>query len=139
MLAYVTIGTNNKEKAVAFYAELLGELGAKQLFNNERLVFFGTDMTTPMIAVGTPFDGEAATNGNGTMLAIPVGSRENVDKIYAKALALGATDEGAPGERPPGFYGGLIPAFYPKKPTNFPMGGGGAGRFERAAGPVQDA
>ena len=64
MLAYVTIGTNNKEKAVAFYAELLGELGAKQLFNNERLVFFGTDMTTPMIAVGTPFDGEAATNGN---------------------------------------------------------------------------
>ena len=41
MLAYVTIGTNDKEKAVAFYAELLGELGAKQLFNNENLVFFG--------------------------------------------------------------------------------------------------
>ena len=108
MLAYVTIGTNDKEKAVAFYAELLGELGAKQLFNNERLVFFGIDMATPMIAVGTPFDGEAATNGNGTMLAIRVGSRENVDKIYAKALALGATDEGAPGERSPGFYGGYI-------------------------------
>ncbi|MEC8290870.1 MAG: hypothetical protein VXZ78_02130 [Pseudomonadota bacterium] len=60
MLAYVTIGTNDKEKAVAFYAELLGELGAKQLFNNENLVFFGIDMGTPMIAVGTPFDGEAA-------------------------------------------------------------------------------
>lgn len=108
MLAYVTIGTNNKEKAVAFYAELLGELGAKKLFNNENLVFFGLDMTTPMIAVGTPFDGQAATNGNGTMLAIPVGSRENVDKIYAMALALGATDEGAPGERAAGFYGGYI-------------------------------
>ena len=122
MLAYVTIGTNNKEKAVAFYAELLGELGAKQLFNNERLVFFGTDMATPMIAVGTPFDGEAATNGNGTMLAIPVGSRENVDKIYAKALALGATDEGAPGERAPGFYGGYVRDFDRNKLTICHMG-----------------
>ena len=112
MLAYVTIGTNDKEKAVAFYAELLGELGAKQLFNNERLVFFGIDMATPMIAVGTPYDGEAATNGNGTMLAIPVGSRENVDKIYAKALELGATDEGAPG-----FYGGYIRDFDRNKIT----------------------
>ena len=96
MLAYVTIGTNDKEKAVAFYTELLGELGAKQLFNNERLVFFGTDMATPMIAVGTPFDGEAATNGNGTMLAIPVGSRENVDKIYAKALHWGRPTKAHP-------------------------------------------
>lgn len=117
MLAYVTIGTNDKEKAVAFYAELLGELGAKQLFNNERLVFFGIDMATPMIAVGTPYDGETATNGNGTMLAIPVGSRENVDKIYAKALELGATDEGAPGERAPGFYGGYIRDFDRNKIT----------------------
>ena len=117
MLAYVTIGTNDKEKAVSFYAELLGELGAKQLFNNERLVFFGVDMATPMIAVGTPYDGEAATNGKGTMLAIPVGSTENVDKIYAKALELGATDEGAPGERAAGFYGGYIRDFDRNKIT----------------------
>ena len=122
MLAYVTIGTNDKEKAVAFYTELLGELGAKQLFNNERLVFFGTYMATPMIAVGTPYDGEAATNGNGTMLAIPVGSRENVDKIYAKALELGATDEGAPGERAHGFYGGYIRDFDRNKLTICHMG-----------------
>ena len=89
------------------YAELLGELGAKQLFNNERLVFFGTDMATPMIAVGTLMTAKAATNGNGTMLAIPVGSRENVDKIYAKALALGATDEGAPANARPVFMAAI--------------------------------
>ena len=111
MVPYVTVGTNDKERAVAFNAELLGELGAKQLLNNERLVFFGVDMATLTIAVGTPYNGEAATNGNGTVLAIPVGSSEDVDKMYAKALELGATDEGAPGERAPGFYGGYIRDF----------------------------
>ena len=122
MLAYVTIGTNNKEKVVAFYAELLGELGAKKLFNNENLVFFSLNMATPMIGVNTPFDGEAATNGDGTMLPIPGGSRENVDKIYAEALALEATDEGAPGERAAGFYGGYISDPDRNKLTIFHMG-----------------
>lgn len=117
MLAYVTIGTNNKEKAVAFYTKLLGALGAKELFSNDRLVFFGTGPGAPMIAVGTPYDGEAATHGNGTMLAIPVGSRENVDKICAAALALGASDEGAPGERGAGFYGGYFRDFDQNKIT----------------------
>ena len=117
MFAYVTVGTNDKEKAVAFYAELLGALGAKQLFKNEHLVFFGVNMATPMIAVGTPYNGEVAINGKGTMLAIPVGSSENVDKIYAKALKLDATNEGAPGERAPGFYGGYIRDFDRNKIT----------------------
>ena len=100
----------------------MGELSAKQLFNNERLEFFGVDMATPMIAVGTPYNGEVATNGNGTMLAIPVGSSENVDKIYAKALKLDATDEGAPGERAPGFYGGYIRDFDRNKIANCHLG-----------------
>ena len=51
------------------------------------------------------------------MLAIPVGSRENVDKIYAAALALGASDEGAPGERGAGFYGGYFRDFDHNKIT----------------------
>lgn len=108
MLAYVTLGANDIEKARAFYSALLGEIGAKELFNNNRLYFYGTGPGAPMIAVGGPYDGEAATNGNGTMLAIPVGSRENVEAIHAKALELGASDEGAPGERMPGFYGGYV-------------------------------
>ena len=61
-----------------------------------------------MIAIGGPYDGEAATFGNGTMAAIPVGSRENVDKVYAKAIELGFTDDGEPGERMPTFYGGYV-------------------------------
>ena len=105
MLAYLTFGTNDKERAVSFYESLLGEIGAKQLFSNDRLVCFGTEMGKPMVCVGDPFNGEEASYGNGTMVAIQAGSRENVDKLYTKAISLGAKDEGGPGERNPAFYG----------------------------------
>ena len=95
MIGYVTLGSNDKEKAAAFYDALMAEIGAKRIFNNDRLIFWGTEMGAPMIGVGTPSNGETASFGNGTMVALAVGSRENADKLYAKAIALGATDEGA--------------------------------------------
>ena len=65
-------------------------------------------MGSPMLAICTPFDGGAASCGNGAMVAIPGGSRENVDRLHAKAIELGATDEGPPGERMPVFYGAYV-------------------------------
>jgi predicted lactoylglutathione lyase len=53
-----------------------------------------------------PHDGKKATVGNGTMVALEGRSRERVDEVYRKAIELGAADEGAPGERSPGFYAG---------------------------------
>lgn len=105
MLAYITLGSNNIEKSREFYASVLGELGAKELFNNERLYFYGTGAGQPMFAIGGPYDEQAATNGNGVMPAIGAPDRETVDKVYAKAIACGATCDGAPGERMPTFYG----------------------------------
>ena len=122
MIGYVTIGSNDKDKAAAFYDALMGEIGGKRIFNNDRLIFWGTEMGAPMIGVGTPYDGEAATVGNGTMVALSVGSRENVDKLYAKAIALGAQDEGAPGERMPGFYGAYFRDLDGNKFVAFMMG-----------------
>ena len=61
-----------------------------------------------MIAICTPYDESAHPPGNGQMLAILAGSRDAVDKMYAKALDLGASDEGAPGERLPIFYGAYV-------------------------------
>ena len=61
-----------------------------------------------MIAICTPYDESAHQPGNGQMLAILAGSRDAVDKMYAKALDLGASDEGAPGERLPIFYGAYV-------------------------------
>ncbi|MFO7706223.1 MAG: VOC family protein, partial [Halopseudomonas sp.] len=68
----------------------------------------GSGMDKPMLAVCTPYNDEAPSPGNGNMVAIPGGSREGVDKLYHKAIALGATEEGAPGERMPNFYAGYL-------------------------------
>ena len=122
MIGYVTLGSNDKEKAAAFYDALMAKIGAKRIFNNDRLIFWGTEMGAPMIGVGTPSNGETASFGNGTMVALAVGSRENADKLYAKAIALGATDEGAPGERMPGFYGAYFRDLDGNKFVAFHMG-----------------
>jgi predicted lactoylglutathione lyase len=59
---------------------------------------------SPALSVTTPFDGNAATVGNGVMVALVVDSHEKVDALHAKALELGGADEGAPGPRGDGFY-----------------------------------
>jgi catechol 2,3-dioxygenase-like lactoylglutathione lyase family enzyme len=105
MIGYVTIGTNNLPKAIEFYESLLGELGATRMMENDHAVYFMTSMDKPLIGVGTPHDKKAATVGNGMMVALNVDSKEKVDAIYDKAISLGGTDEGPPGERAmPGFY-----------------------------------
>ena len=108
MISYVTIGTNDLPRATAFYDALLGEMGASRFMQMDRMIIWGTKPGAPMLAVCTPFDGKAATAGNGTMVAIDAGSREMADKLHARALALGGTDEGAPGPRGDGFYGGYF-------------------------------
>jgi catechol 2,3-dioxygenase-like lactoylglutathione lyase family enzyme len=108
MIGYVTIGTNDLDRALGFYDALLAEVGAKQLFGLERIKFYGTGPGTPMLAVCRPYDGEPHHCGNGNMVAIPGGSREGVDRLYAKAVELGAIDEGPPGQRMPIFYGAYV-------------------------------
>ena len=108
MLGYTTIGTSDMDRATEFYDALLAEVGAKQLFGMDRIKFYGTALDQAMLAVCIPYNEEAHDHGNGNMIAIPGGSREGVDKLYAKAIELGATDEGPPGERLPIFYGGYV-------------------------------
>lgn len=106
MIGYVTIGTNDFDRAAKFYDALLGELGATRLFDMETFIAWSTAPGAPAVAIVKPFDEKAATVGNGVMVALAVPSKEDVDRLYAKARSLGATDEGAPGERMPGFYAG---------------------------------
>ncbi len=108
MIAYVTIGTSNMEKAKAFYLAVLEDLGVTIVMDIGRLAALGTPAGGTMLAVCTPHDGKAANPGNGNMVAIAPGSRELVDKLHARALELGGTDEGAPGQRMDGFYGGYF-------------------------------
>jgi len=106
MIGYVTIGTQDMAKACAFYDALLAEIGGKQLFGMDRIKFYGTAPNAPMLALCIPYDEQAQQPGNGTMVAIPAQGIEQITKLYEKALELGATDEGAPGERVPGVFTG---------------------------------
>jgi len=106
MLAYVTLGSNDVEKSLAFYDALMPELGAKRVFDNGRLYFYSVAPGQPMLVVGGPYDEQAANCGNGTMVALTASGPEEVQKVYDKAIELGATCDGPPGERVPGvFYG----------------------------------
>jgi len=123
MIGYVTIGTSDLEKAKAFWSSLLEPLGASVLMDLGRLAFIGQGMDQPpMLAVCTPHNEQAPHSGNGNMLAFPAGSREKVDEFHARALELGASDEGAPGERMPGFYGGYFRDPDGNKAVFFQMG-----------------
>jgi catechol 2,3-dioxygenase-like lactoylglutathione lyase family enzyme len=105
MIGYTCVGSNDLPRAIAFYDALLGVLGAKRFFESERGVGWGTAGDKPMFSVMKPFDGAAATVGNGSMVALAADSKEQVDALHAKALALGGKDEGAPGLRGDHFYG----------------------------------
>jgi len=104
MIGYITVGTNDLPKAVDFYDSLFEVLGAGRFMQNERFVAWAVAPDQPAFSVCMPYDGKAATVGNGTMIALAVDSTEKVDSVYAKALQLGGTDEGPPGPRMDGFY-----------------------------------
>lgn len=106
MIGYVTIGTNDLARAAAFYDKVFASLGGQRTFaNGERMQFYGAPGGQTMVAVAKPYDEKPASFGNGSMFGFPAASREQVDAAHAAALAAGGTDEGAPGERMPTFYG----------------------------------
>ncbi len=106
MIGYVTIGVSDYEKGKAFWTELLSEVGASMLLDTDRICFIGTGMDKPMLSICIPYDEQAPHPGNGNMVAIDPGSREMCDKLHARALELGASNEGDPGVRIEGmFYG----------------------------------
>ncbi len=106
MIGYSTIGVSDIEKAKRFYLDLLSDFEAKILIDMGRFVLIGPSKDKPCLAVCIPYNKEAPHPGNGNMVAINPGSKENVDKLYHKAIELGGTCDGAPGQRiPDAFYG----------------------------------
>jgi catechol 2,3-dioxygenase-like lactoylglutathione lyase family enzyme len=105
MIGYTCVGTNDLDKAITFYSDLLGVLGAQVFFKSDRGVGWGTAPDKPMLSVMKPFDGQAACVGNGAMVALAAANPKEVQALHAKALALGGSDEGTPGPRGSNFYG----------------------------------
>jgi len=109
MIGYVTIGVSDMQRAKDFYTELLKDMGASVLIDMDRIAMIGKSMQEPMLAVCLPYDGEPNHPGNGNMVAITAGSKENVDALYKKAIELGASCDGEPGQRTPDmFYGAYV-------------------------------
>lgn len=109
MIGYVTLGTNDLPRAVAFYDELMGVLGAGRFMEVEDVfVAWAVSPDKPGLSVTKPFDGNPATAGNGTMVALAVETPEMVHRVYDKAIELGGADEGAAGPRSDGFYAGYF-------------------------------
>ena len=105
MIGYVTLGTNDLEKAAPFYDAIAKELGVGRMMEFETFIAWGEMGGAPGIGVTKPFDGEAASVGNGVMVALQCEDTSHVKRVYETALKSGGTDEGAPGPRgDDGFY-----------------------------------
>lgn len=99
MFSHVTFGTNDLARAGAFYDSVLGILGHVRGLERETFISYG-DRSGPRFFIMNPFDGDAASTGNGVHAAFVADSRAKVDAFHAAALAAGGNDEGAPGLRP---------------------------------------
>jgi catechol 2,3-dioxygenase-like lactoylglutathione lyase family enzyme len=120
MLSYVYFGTNDLEQATRFYDAALAPLGMQRCITDDP----DWDRTSAgwgiyeedggrelAFWIGTPFNQQAATAGNGSMVAFRARSWKEVDDFYSAALANGGVCDGSPGLRPnysPDFYAAYV-------------------------------
>lgn len=108
MISYTTLGTNDFPRACAFYDALFAEIGGKRMMQFEKFVTWGVHPAQPMFAICLPYNGQPATAGNGTMVALAMKDPAQVNAMHKKALELGGSDEGAAGPRGTTFYCGYV-------------------------------
>ena len=108
MIGYVTLGTNDLARAAKFYDALFAEIGGKRRMESDRFISWSAGEASPGFGVIKPFDGKAATPGNGAMVALAIDSQAKVKALYDKAIKLGAKDEGPPGLRWGTFYAAYL-------------------------------
>ena len=104
MIGYVTLGTNDLERAAVFYDAIAAELGTSRMMEWPTYIAWGAPGGSAGIGLTKPFDGQAASVGNGVMVALEAKDRDQVDRLYAIALAHGGSCEGPPGPRGDTFY-----------------------------------
>ena len=121
MIGYTTIGASDLDKALAFYDTLFAELGGKRVMETPNGQLYGFAQG-PLFGVTRPYNGKTQNCGNGNMIALRCPSQEKVEQLHAKALSLGGSDEGAPGDRGGGFYGAYFRDLDGNKLCVFTMG-----------------
>lgn len=107
MISYSTLGVNDMDRSIGFYDAFFGLLGGERTTTSPTWTGYRKTGERALFFLTRPFDREAATSGNGTMLAFLAADRTTVDACHAAALANGGVCEGPPGVRP-----GMDPVFY---------------------------
>jgi len=104
MIGYVMVGTNNLDKAIIFYDEVLKIINLTRKDTDDVCAGYTQNNGDGSIEfyVTKPANKKTATFGNGTQVSFLVSSREIVDKFHENALKAGGTSEGSGGERPEG-------------------------------------
>ena len=109
MIGYVTLGTNDLPRAATFYDAIAKHFGVGRMMEFDTFIAWGEMGGAPGVAATLPFNEQAATAGNGTMVALQVDRPEQVQAVYDTALSHGGSDEGPPGPRgDDGFYAGYF-------------------------------
>ena len=104
MIGYVTVGTNDLAGAARFYDAIAGEMGIGRMMEADHYIAWGAPGGGAGVCATQPFDGNPASVGNGTMVALEAKDEGQVGRLHAIALANGGTCEGPPGPRGGGFY-----------------------------------
>ena len=99
LIGYTLVGTNDMQRALAFYDALFGAVGVGRMLELPTLAGWGVSWEKPIFGIAVPADGQAASAGNGAMVALGQRTRGRVRLLHAKALEMGGTDHGAPGIR----------------------------------------
>ena len=106
MFSHIMIGTNNLDKAKAFYDKVLGALGVPPAMVDRHRIFYRTP--TSVFSVSIPIDGKPATIGNGSTIGFACSSPEQADAWHAAGIASGGTTC----EEPPGVREGATGKLY---------------------------
>lgn len=100
MIGYITLGTNNLERAAGFYDKLLSKgFDATRNMEDKKFIAWGTKENPGQLCVMQPYNNGPATIGNGGMISLMVNSTKEVEEMYNLAIELGAACEGKPGPR----------------------------------------
>jgi catechol 2,3-dioxygenase-like lactoylglutathione lyase family enzyme len=108
MIGYVTLGTNDLARGAKFYDALAAEMDTPRMMDFDNFIAWGKPDGPAGVALTKPHDGNAASVGNGVMVALEAKDKDQVQRLYDIALANGGTDEGSPGPRGEGFYAGYF-------------------------------
>ena len=99
MIGHLSFGVTNLQSSMAFYDEVLAELGCVRLWHDATAAGYGPPGGNDRFAIKLQTS-PVVPPGPGFHLAFVAASRDAVDRFYAAALRRGGIDCGAPGPRP---------------------------------------